>query len=130
MTVCETEAPDESPMDLARDTQTRVSEMLGDPDHSIDVMALAGPVGRFTYIGRGAPLECQVKPALMCAISDLVDERVYAHEPESPEEVQDILEQQLVDFMDPFVAEHLAAETAERLADWSDFHGQGGEGSE
>lgn len=118
------ETDDTNLFDMATEMQSEVSERLGDPDEGVDVMTLSGPVGRHTYIGRGAPLEYQVKPALMEAISETVDERVFVDDPADPQEVQERLESQLRDFMDPFQAEHLAQQTAETLANWSDYHGQ------
>lgn len=118
------ETDDTNAMDVATEAQTRVSEMLGDPDQGIDVMHLAGPVGTHTYIGRGAPLEYQAKPALMEAISERLDEVVWVEGAETPEEVQAVLEDQLTEMFDWAYAEMLAGQTAERLADWSDYHGQ------
>lgn len=115
---------DTTAMDVATEAQSEVSERLGDPDQGIDVMHLAGPVGTFTYIGRGAPLHYQVKPALMEAISESLDEMVWVEDADTPEEAQAVLEDQLVEMFDAAYADHLARETAETLADWSDYHGQ------
>lgn len=115
---------DTNPFDMATETQSEISELLGDEDEGVDVMSLSGPVGRFTYIGRGAPLEYQVMPALLGAIEESLNETVWVDGAETPEEVQHVLEDQLVEMFDYAYADHLAAQTAETLADWSDFHGQ------
>lgn len=117
------ESDSPNPMEVATDAQSEVSELLGD-DSGIDVMHLAGPVGVFTGIGRGAPLDYQVKPAMMEAIRTSLAETVWVDESDTPEDVERILRNQLQEVFQPMYAERVAADTAEKLADWSDYHGQ------
>jgi len=117
---------DETVVDIATEAQTEVSTRLGDPDQSVDVMRLSGPVGRFTYIGQGAPLEHMVKPALMQAIGESLDQILWAEGVETPDDARAVLEDQLIEMFDYHDADHLARETAETLADWADYHGHEG----
>lgn len=119
------ENEDVNAFDLACETQTRVSELLA--DDAADVMSLSGPVGRFTYIGQGTPLEYLVKPALMEALSTTIDEAVWVDEVDDVEEVQSQLERQLKEVMDPFQAEYVAQETASTLEQWSEYHDDDGD---
>jgi len=117
---------DDTAFDIATEAQTEVSTRLGDSDQGVDVMQLSGPVGRFTYIGQGAPLEYQVKPALMQAIEKSLDEILWAEGVETPDDAQAVLKDQLPEMFGHHNADYLAEETAATLADWADYHGHEG----
>jgi hypothetical protein len=119
-----TDDQEPSLFDEATEKAHASSDQLGDDDH-LDVFSFSGPIGRHTVIGKGAPLEYQVQPAILGALEDALLEMVHVDNPDSPQDVEDSLIQQLTDVgLHKGAAEMVAERTAKTLRDWQDHHGE------
>lgn len=109
--------PDDHPFDVATETDKRVNRMLADTDGAICSMEYTGTIGYHINVATGeTDPEYLWKIALLQALDDTVFERMYV-DAEDPRDARDQLERQLGESFDPFVAEQLAEDFEENLAE-------------